>query len=703
MVNNVDLGEGKLKKSLRTLIVLGLVAGSLLFGHSEKAHAAEGLTAEVYNVYGQNGSPYIPQGMSPTLITTVPNINLQWGGGSVLGGPAEDVIVRFTGSILSNTTQEISFLATADDGTKLYLDGTLITNDWVDKGGGGTTSAPVSFTAGVPKTIELMYYENGGGANVFLYWDQSGSMQIIPAEAFTSQAAPVVNTIGAPQNLTVVDGETSTVLTWEAPNTGNIQPERYAIGLNTAGQNGWGIATGNVGGPNSLNTTITISHSLLESLMPSGTVWSFHIRSDNDTLPLYSENSNVVTLKIGKTAEEIAAEEAIRLATEAAAAQAIIDAEAAAAAQATAQAQAEAAIAAQVAAQAAAQQAEAARIQAEAAAMIAQQAAEAQAEANRLAAIAAANAEANRIAAELAAQVAAEAAAMAEEAARIQAEIDANAEADRTAAELAAIQAEMEAAAQAEADRIAQEEADAQAALDAQAEADRIAAEQEAMEQEIENAKAEEEAAIAEEEAEIAEELAAIAEAEAIEAEAEAIEAEEEKAAEEELKEILEEAKDGKELTEEQKEVLVEALLEDIKPGESISAEQVQASGVSYADLPPETPIEVRTDENGNALVITAEVAANIELVEDPGALLTAAFTDPGAALAALGSIGADMTEEEREEATDMVVATVVATGAAINAAAVAAGGATGGSTSGGSSGGGGGANSPGSRGGRRW
>jgi hypothetical protein len=667
-------------------------------------------------VQGQNGSPYIPQGMSPTLVTTVPNIDFQWSGGSVLGGPAEDVIVRFTGSILSNTTQEISFLATADDGTKLYLDGTLITNDWVDKGGGGTTSAPVSFTAGVPKTIELMYYENGGGANVFLHWDQSGSMDIIPASAFTSQAAPVVNTIGAPQNLTVVDGETSTVLTWEAPNTGNIQPERYAIGLNTQGQNGWGIATGNVGGPNSLNTTITISHSLLESLMPSGTVWSFHIRSDNDTLPLYSENSNVVTLKIGKTAEEIAAEaaaaqaiidaenarlaaiaaeeEAIRLATEAAAA------EAAAAAQAIIDAQAAAdqasAIAAQVAAQASAQQAEAARIQAEAAAMIAQQAAEAQAEANRLAALAAANAEANRIAAELAAKLAEEAAEMAEEAARIQAEIDANAEADRIAAELEAIEAQMRADAQAEADRIAQEEADAQEEANAQAETDRIVAEQEAMEQEIENAKAEAEAAIAEEEAEIAEELAEIAEAEAVEAE-------EEKAAEEELKEILEEAKDGKELTEEQKEILVEALIENLKPGESISAEQVQASGVSYADLPPETPIEVRTDENGNALVITAEVAANIELVEDPGALVEAIFTDPGAALAAIGSIGADMTEEEREEATDMVVATVVATGAAINAAAVATGGATGGSTSGGSSGGGGGANSPGSRGGRRW
>jgi len=76
----------------------------------------------------------------------------------------------------------------------------------------------------------------------------------------------------------------------------------------------------------------------------------------------------------------------------------------------------------------------------------------------------------------------------------------------------------------------------------------------------------------------------------------------------------------------------------------------------------------VRTDENGNAVVITAEVAAQVELLENPGELLATAFSDPGAALDALGSVGADMSDEEREEATDMVVATVVAAGAAMNA-----------------------------------
>ena len=800
-------------------MVISLVLAPLLL-ITEKAHAMEGLTAEVYSVQGQNASPYIPQGASPVLTTNVPNIDFQWGSESVLGGPAEDVIVRFTGYIISNITQEISFLATGDDGTKIYIDGVLIADDWFDKGGGGTTSDPVPFTAGVPKTIELMYYENGGGANVFLYWDQSGSMEIIPASAFTSQAAPVANTIGAPRNLTVVDGETSTVLTWEAPNTGNTQPERYAIGLNTEGQNGWGIATGNVGDPNSLNTTITIDHSLLESLMPSGTIWSFHIRSDNDTLALYSENSNVVTLKIGKTAEEIAAK--------AAAAQAIIDAEnarlaaiaaeearlievarlaelARLAEEARLQAEAAALLAAQqeaariAAEEEAARQAaiiaeqnrlaaiaEAARIEAERQAaiaeaarveserqaaiaeanriaaeqeaarqaaiiaeqyrlaeiarlaaikaeedrIIAEQEAAEQAERDRLAEEAAAQAEADRIAAEEAARIAEEERLAAEEAARIAEEERIKAEADAKAAEEARIEAEAEAAAKAEeeerleAERVAAEEAAAEA------EEDRIAADKAAEE-------AEEEARLkleAELKAKQKAEAAAKAEAERIAAE---------KAKNETTKEEVKEAvaavitgntitqaqanevinaliadgnvskaevanlvevltADGGKLNESEKSLVADALIAQAD-GEAISSKQIKDSGIEYKDLPAETPVDVRTDEQGNAVVITAEVAAQVELLQDPGALLAEAFSDPGAALAALGSIGADMSTEEREEATDMVIATVVAAGAAINAAGVAAaaGGSTGGSTGGGSSGGS--SSSPASRGGRRW
>ena len=556
-----------------------------------------------------------------------------------------------------------------------------------------------------------MYYENGGGAWVQLLWDQSGSMQVIPAEAFTSQAAPVIKTIGAPLNLIVTDSDTATVLSWEAPNTGNTQPERYAISFSADG-GGWGIATGNVGDANALNTTITINHSLLESLKPSGTTWTFSIRSDNDTLSLYSETSNQVTLKIGKTAEEIAAEQAAASA-------------------------AEALIAAQVAAQLAAQQAEAARIQAEAAALVAQQAAAAQAEAERIAAQLAAQ-EAARIQAEIAAKAESDRIEAAIQAARIQAELKAKAEAERIAEEIRAAEAKSAAEAKAEAERIAAEEEAKRIAAEKEAEeaaakakaeeeaiaeairqaeevarleAERIAAEEEAARLEEERIAAEEAERIATEEAEriateeaerIATEEAAKDKAEKAEADKIAAEEAAEKAEEERLAKIAKDAQDGKELSKEEVALVVTALVANLSPGESISAAQVQASGVSYSDLPASTPIELRTSESGEVLIITAEVAANVELVQDPGALLEAAFTDPGAALAALGSIGADMTPGEREEATDMVVATVVAAGAAINAAAVAAGGGTGG---GGNSGGGGasGANSPASRGGRKW
>lgn len=768
-------------------ILLTLCTGFLLFGYSEKAYATEGLTAQVFSVQGQNNAPYIPQGASPILTTTVPNINLQWGGGSVLGGPADDVIIRFTGSILSNTTQNISFLATADDGTKLYLDEILITDDWRDKGGGGTTSAPVSFTAGVPKTIELMYYENGGGANVFLYWNQSGSMQIIPAEAFISQA-PL--TIGAPRNLTVVDGETLTVLSWEAPNTGNTQPERYAISF-SADNGGWGIATGNVGEPNSLNTTITINHSVLTNLKPSGTVWSFHIRSDNDTLQMYSANSNVVTLKIGLTEEEIAA------------AQALLDQQAEEARLAEVARLAEIARLAEVAEIArlaeVARLAEIARLQEEEIArIIAQQAAQAQAEAE--AAIAAYNAqvvaqnaaiaEANAAAAEAQARAQAEANAQAVAAAVAQALLDAQAEADALAQVEADAKAEAEARAQAEADAKAEAEAQAQAQaqalLDAQAEAD-------AQSQAKADAQAEADAlaqaaldAQAEAEAQAQAEADAIAEAEAqaqdeanAKAEADAIDSGTPKAVDDTVSDALSDgkldvsevsdiadvmaadgkidpketdqlidalSKDGKlstadqeavldalasdgevskedlaaivglvgadgKLSEAEKGIVADALVQSVAPGENLTKEQVAEAGIQLQDLPPETPVEVRTDNSGNEIVITAEVAVSLELLTDPGALLEAAFSDPGAALKAFGNVGADMSSEERDESTDAIVATVIAAGAAINAVGAATAGAassTGGSapsspggsggTGGGPASGGGSGSSSGSR-----
>ena len=149
------------------------------------------------------------------------------------------------------------------------------------------------------------------------------------------------------------------------------------------------------------------------------------------------------------------------------------------------------------------------------------------------------------------------------------------------------------------------------------------------------------------------------------------------------VSDVLDEAMADGMLTDAEKEAVVEALLATAD-GEAVTAEAIAEAGLEYSDLPPETPVEVRKDENGNQVIITAEVAAALQVLESPSELIGAIFNDPGQVLLALASIGADMSPQEREEAQKMVVATVIAGGAAMNAASVAAASTSSGKSTGG-------------------
>jgi hypothetical protein len=123
--------------------------------------------------------------------------------------------------------------------------------------------------------------------------------------------------------------------------------------------------------------------------------------------------------------------------------------------------------------------------------------------------------------------------------------------------------------------------------------------------------------------------------------------------------------------TPEERKVIAEAVIEAAQ-GEPVTVQAIQDAGLTYEDLPSETPVEVREDENGNEVVITAEVAAALVVLESPAALIEAIFTDPGQALLAIASIGADMSDEEREESEKIIVASVIAGQTAVNAASMA-------------------------------
>jgi hypothetical protein len=127
----------------------------------------------------------------------------------------EDFVVKYEGFITPPCTCDIRFMAQADDGTILYLDGQQITYDWYDKGGGGSVSQPVPFEQGVSKQILLWFYENGGGAWVQLYWLVNNQWSIVPASAFTQVASTTTE-----QTTTTL--ETTTTSTLEPTTTTTV-------------------------------------------------------------------------------------------------------------------------------------------------------------------------------------------------------------------------------------------------------------------------------------------------------------------------------------------------------------------------------------------------------------------------------------------------------------------------------------------------
>ncbi len=120
---------------------------------------------------------------------------------------------------------------------------------------------------------------------------------------------------------------------------------------------------------------------------------------------------------------------------------------------------------------------------------------------------------------------------------------------------------------------------------------------------------------------------------------------------------------------------LVSDVLITAAEGAPVTAANIESAGLEYRDLPPTIPVEVREDINGNPVVIQAEVASALLVLESPAALANAIVScfNPDEAIEglteeqkcelgkALINIGADMSVPEREKAEDIVVVTIIA------------------------------------------
>lgn len=150
-------------------IVILLLAGVIILATGEVASAQSqgGWRGEYYNNTTLSGSP--------VLVRVDKSIDFDWGGGSPEWGVvgADNFSVRWTGT-LNVTPGRYRFLMSTDDGGRLWVNGQLVIDKWLDQQG-GYHEVNIDLPYGTA-TVQMEYYENQGGAKALLaYVRQDGS------------------------------------------------------------------------------------------------------------------------------------------------------------------------------------------------------------------------------------------------------------------------------------------------------------------------------------------------------------------------------------------------------------------------------------------------------------------------------------------------------------------------------------------------
>jgi hypothetical protein len=190
----------------------------LLFSLMSWANGTAGLT--YYTYQGTAGaSPSISPLAYPTVRSTGTSASINYPAGSfgstILGsGYADRVIVKWVGYINVPTTGTYYFGASADDGFKILIDDTLVTDSWIDAGGNFRSGAGVALTAGA-HALTFWYYENGGGQSVvFQYSTNNTTWAVVPTTMLATDS-----TYFAPPAPTYSSGITQSQQTSKTANT----------------------------------------------------------------------------------------------------------------------------------------------------------------------------------------------------------------------------------------------------------------------------------------------------------------------------------------------------------------------------------------------------------------------------------------------------------------------------------------------------
>ena len=139
--------------------------------------------ASYYNGMTLTGTPLIEQFEN--------QVNYDWGTGSPIVGivPTDSFSARWSGYLVPPVTGNYTFYTFTDDQSRLYVNNTLILDEWGTACCTTYTSATVALTAGVTVPFKYEMDEGGGGAIAIISWSYPGQSIIpIPSTGFSRVA-----------------------------------------------------------------------------------------------------------------------------------------------------------------------------------------------------------------------------------------------------------------------------------------------------------------------------------------------------------------------------------------------------------------------------------------------------------------------------------------------------------------------------------
>ncbi|MBS0659800.1 MAG: DUF1800 family protein [Verrucomicrobia bacterium] len=181
---------------------------------------------------GYSAALFNPANLRLTRTDSLINFTYATGVAPGTGVNSTYYVVRWTGQVQPQFTGTYYFVTRTDDGVKLWVNGQLIIDRWVNQGATDLTGA-IELKAGVLYDLRMEYYQATGGATQQLSWySDSQVKQIIP----TGRLYPAGSTLAPPA---LVNGATAVGFVGQpfsfavtASNALSV-PTTYALGANS--------------------------------------------------------------------------------------------------------------------------------------------------------------------------------------------------------------------------------------------------------------------------------------------------------------------------------------------------------------------------------------------------------------------------------------------------------------------------------------